>query len=98
MYWNDDFNPAWLFIYVFIYCLFLVSIFGAHQIHKAMYVPAPEEEPQNVMFDTKPESRSDKSSWRTKRQVVCDKGRVCLVAAMFGAIYFSLFRVRLLEL
>jgi purine-cytosine permease-like protein len=45
MYLNYEFNPAWLFIYVFIYCLFLVSIFGAHQIHKAMYVPAPEEEP-----------------------------------------------------
>ncbi|CAL8384272.1 unnamed protein product [Arctogadus glacialis] len=32
------------------------------KIHKAIYVPAPEEEPQNVRFDTKPESRSDMSS------------------------------------
>ncbi|XP_056431593.1 interleukin-13 receptor subunit alpha-1 [Gadus chalcogrammus] len=33
-----------------------------NKIHKAIYVPAPEEEPQNVRFDTKPESRSDMSS------------------------------------
>ncbi|XP_030195019.1 interleukin-13 receptor subunit alpha-1 isoform X1 [Gadus morhua] len=32
------------------------------KIHKAIYVPAPEEEPQNVRFDTRPESRSDMSS------------------------------------